>query len=320
MPEAIAAYDQALSLKPVPAARENRELCAKFIEENRGRTQWLPASLNHLHSALLRQQRSAEALAIMRQFGADKGLLYDSWKAILTKAGLPVNARNLQLDVRGQFTVNLRGAQVDNLAAFKDMPVEKLFLAGTKVSDLSPLQGMLLNELDLGGTKVSDLSPLACMPLQSLDLRDTQVSDLTPLADVPLQSLVLENAPISDLQPLRNSPLRALNLRGSLVDNLEPLRALPLEELVLESTRVSDLSPLRALPLKRLSLLGCTNLKDLNTLAGCQRLEILVLPPELENHPVLKRLPNLKAVGTKSVRNGWPTPPPAKLPPTPAKK
>ncbi len=317
MPEAVQAYAQAISINPLPAARENIELCSKFMDDNRGRTQWLPASLNNLHSALLRQQRSAEALAIMRQFGAEKGLLYDSWKAILAKAGLPTGPRNLHLDVRGQFTVNFQGANIDNLAALKDMPVERLNLSSTKVSDLTPLQGMFLTDLDLTGTKVSNLTPLSCMPLQSLNLRDSQVRDLLPLADVPLQNLSLENTAVTSLEPLRNAAIRSLNLRSSLVEDLDPIRQLPLEELILENTRITDLAALRQLPLKRLSLFGCDKIKDWNALAAFQRLEFLVVPPELENHPVLKKLPNLKAVGTKPVRSGWPVP--AK-PATPAAK
>jgi tetratricopeptide (TPR) repeat protein len=311
MPEAVRAYSRALNL---PAARENVELCNRFMEENRGRTDWLPASLSTLHAALLRQQRSAEALAIMRQFGPDKGLLYDSWKAILAKAGLPVGPRNLHLDLRGRFTINLQGANVDNLAPLKEMPVERLNLAGTKVSDLTPLLGMLLTDLDLTGTKVSDLAPLACMPLQNLVLRDTKIEDLTPLADVPLQSLSLENAPVSNLEPLRNSSLRALNLRGSLVENLGPLHQVPLEELILENTGITDLGALRQLPLRRLSLVGCEKIKDWKALASLQRLEAIAVPAEIENHPILKKMPNLKAITSKPVRSGWPSPKPAPMP------
>lgn len=316
MPAAIAAYNQALALNPqLTAARENRDLCLRFLEENRGRTAWLPASLNALHTALLRQQRSAEALAIMRQFGADKGVLYDSWKAILAQAKFPVSAQNLHLNVRGLFTLHLPNAPVDDLTPLKEMPLEKLILSGTRVSDLTPLQSPTLIELDLANTKVSDLTPLACLPLQILNLRDTRITDLTSLAAMPLQTLSLENVPVQDISPLQTTPLRSLNLRGSLVENLAPLRSLPLEELNLENTDVTDLSPLQKLPLKRLSLAGCEKIKDLNVLAACRQLEILILPAGAEKHPVLKALPNLKVVQTKAIRNGnWPTLPAPTVP------
>jgi len=324
MPEALDAYTEALRLNPALAsASENFDLCARFLEDNRDRSTWLPSSLNTLHAALLRQQRSAEALAIMRQFGPDKGVVYDSWKAILTQAGLPVGARNLQLDTRGMFTLNLQGTPVDNLGALKGMPIERLNLANTKVSDLTPLHGMFLTDLDLAGTKVSDLAPLACMPLQNLVLRDTKVSDLTALADVPLQHLSLENAPVTDLAPLKSASLRSLNLRNALVEDLAPLRELPIEELILDNTQIADLSPLRSLPLKRLSLAGCEKIKDLGALVGCRQLEILIVPaPGLDRHPALKSLPNLKVVQTKPLRTGkdWPPLHRPTSPPPPAKK
>jgi serine/threonine protein kinase len=317
MAEAIAAYNQALALNPqLSAARENRDLCQRFLDDNRGRTTWLPASLNALHTALLRQQRSSEALAIMRQFGPEKGVLYDSWKTILAQAKFPVSAKNLHLNVRGLFTLTLSNVPVDDLTPLKDMPLEKLVLSGTKVSDLTPLQNLPLTDLDLAGTKISDLIPLACLPLQILDLRDTRITDLTPLAAVPLQKLSLENAPVQDLSPLQTTPLRSLNLRGSLVEDLAPLRSLPLEELNLEDTSVTDLGPLQKLPLKRLSLAGCEKIKNFNVLAACRQLEILIVPAGAEKHPVLKTLPNLKVVQTKSIgRGNWPAlpaPPPTK--------
>jgi serine/threonine protein kinase len=317
MEPACQAYADALRLDPRHAeARENLRLCRQFIEDNRGRTIWLPASLNTLHSALLRQQRSAEALAIMRQFGPDKGVLYDSWKTILTQAGLRITTRNLHLDVRGLFTLNLQDSTLDDLSPLKDMPLDRLLLAGTKISDLTPLQGALLTELDLSGTKVSDLTPLTCMPLRILLLRDTRVSGLAPLANVPVQTLTLENTPVQDLTPLQDSNLKSLDLRGSLVEDLTPLRKLSLEELNLENTPVTDLTPLRNLPLRRLSLAGCARIQNLQPLAGCRQLEVLVLPSStFEKDPVLKSLPNLRLVQTKPVgRGSWPAPPPpAKL-------
>lgn len=321
MPDAIAAYNQALVLNPqLTAARENRDLCQRFIEENRGRSTWLPASLNALHSALLRQQRSAEALAIMREFGPDKGVLYDSWKAILTQAKFPIGNRNLQLNVRGMFTLQVANSAVDDLTPLKGMPLERLLLSGTKISDLSPLQGMALIELDVSGTKVSDLTPLANLPLQSLDLHDTRIVDLTPLSSMPLQTLCLENVPVQDLSPLKTNTLHALNLHGALVEDLSPLAALPLEELNLESTAVTDLSPLRKLPLKRLSLAGCQKIKDLNVLTACRQLEILVLPDTVDKTPIAKALPNLKLVQTKPIgRGSWPVPPAPTTPPATAK-
>ncbi len=317
MPEAITAYNQALALNPqLAAARENRELCQRFLDENRERTTWLPASLNMLHTALLRQQRSAEALAIMRQFGPDKGVLYDSWKSILSQAKFPINNRNLQLNVRGLFTLQMANTPVDDLTPLKGMPLERLFLGGTKVSDLAPLQGMALVELDVAGTKVSDLTPLADLPLQSLDLRDTRIVDLTPLAAMPLQTLCLENVPVQDLGPLKTNTLRALNLHGSLVEDLAPLASLQIEELNLENTGVTDLSPLRKLPLKRLSLAGCEKIKDFSVLTACRQLEVLVLPETTDKSPFTRALPGLKLVQTKPIGHGpWPIPPAPPVPP-----
>jgi serine/threonine protein kinase len=310
--EAHRAYNTAIQLQPNhDAARENLKLCQQLLEENRGRRTWRPESLNRLHAGLLRQQRSAEALAIMRQFGADKGVLYDSWKTILATAGVPTTAKNLILNVRGLFSLTVQAPNLDNLAALKDMPLERLFLAGTKISDLSPLAGAPLVELDLTGTKISDLTPLTDMPLRSLILRDTAVNDLAPLSTVPLQNLALDGTPVQDLGPLQTAPLKALSLRGSLVDDLTPLRNLPLEELNLEATAVTNLAPLQKLPLKYLSLAGCEKIADLKPLADCRFLEVLILPAGAENHPVLKSLPALRVIRTKPIGSGpWPVAPP----------
>ena len=308
MADAVAAYNKAIALNPErSAARENRDLCLKLLEENRGRTTWLPASLNTLHAALLRQQRSSEALAIMRQFGPDKGLLYDSWKSILTKAGFPITSKNLHLNVRGLFSLDARNAPVDNIAALDGMPLEKLILAGTKVSDLTPLLNTELTELDLSETKVTDVTPLGKLPLQTLNLRDTPVKDITPLGVVPLVTLSLENVPVQDISPLRTNTLRALNLGGSLVEDIAPLGLLRLEELNLQNTAVTNLTPLKNLPLKRLCLFGCPKATDFNALAGCRNLEVLIMPAGAEKHPVTRSLPNLKRILSKPVsRDNWP--------------
>lgn len=317
MREATQAYAAALGLNvSLQEARDNIQVCAKFIADNEGREQWLPASLNDLHAAMLRQQRTSEALAIMRQFGADQGVLYDQWKSILERANIKVTSRNLQVNGRGVFTLNLQNAVLDDVSSLREMPLERLILVGTKVSDLTPLAGISLVHLDVDRTRVADIEPLYCMPLESLSLRDTRVSDLTPLVGAPLQRLFLDSAPVTDLAPIREAPLRALSLRGTAIEDLGVLAAMPLEELNLEDTPVADLSALRKMPLKRLSLSGCEKIRDLNQLAACKTLEILIVPPQLENHPVTKQLPQLKVVTARGIGSGnWP-----KLPPPPPGK
>jgi serine/threonine protein kinase len=320
MDEAVTAYNTALGLNStLQEARVNIEICTKFAEENRGRDELLPSSLNDLHAALLRQQRTFEALAIMRRFGPDQGVLYDQWKSILERAGIQVSPRTLQINTRGVFTLALHGQSIDDLSALRDMHLERLTLTGTRVSDLTPLAGIPLVFCDLDRTLVSDLGPLICMPLQTLSLRDTRVSDLSPLVGSPLERLMLDGTSVSDLTPIKEAPLRSLSLRGTMVEDISPLAGMPLEELNLEDTGVSDLSPLGRVPLKRLSLSGCEKIRDLNQLANCRLLEILIIPPELENHPVLKRLPELKVVTARGIGSGnWPKLPPA--PPAPPPK
>lgn len=314
MTDAIAAYETALKLNPtLQAAHDNIAVCRTFIEDNRDRDTILPSSLHDLHTALLRQQRTNAALVIMRQFGPEKGLLYDTWKAILEQSGFKITPRNLQLNTRSMFTLNLDGQDVDSLSALRDMPLERLQIVNTKVSDLTPLIGAPLRYLELNGTRVADISPLFCMPLEQLFMRDTKVSDLTSLIGAPLQVLALDNTPVSDLSALRDMPLRVLNLRGTQVSNLAPIAQSPIEELVLEHAPVTDLQPLRRLPLKRLSLVGCENIQDLNPLGACKSLEILAVPERFAGHPVLKNLPQLKVVQTKPVGFGhWPRLPDSK--------
>jgi serine/threonine protein kinase len=317
MREATQAYSVALELNvSLQEARDNIQACAKFIAENAGRDQWLPSSLNDLHAAMLRQQRTSEALAIMRQFGPDQGVLYDQWKSILERADIKVSSRTLQVNGRGLITLNLQNTSVDDVSALRDMPLERLTLAGTKVSDLTPLTGIELVHVDVDRTRVADIEAFYCMPLESLSLRDTRVRDITPLTGAPLQRLLLDSTPVSSLAPVREAPLKVLSLRGTTIEDLSALAAMPLEELNLEDTPVSDLSPLRKLPLKRLSLSGCEKIRDLNQLASCKTLEILIVPPQLENHPVMKQLPSLKVVTARGIGSGnWP-----KLPPAPPVK
>jgi len=209
--EARDAYAQALKLDPGNViARQNFDLCEKLLRDNVGRDELLPASLNELQDAMLRQQRSAEALAMVRRLGTDTQALYETWRTVLEREGLLDKTKTpprLIVDDAGTFYLNLSRTKTDNIAALKDMPVRELHLAQTEVRDLSPLQGAPVTTLNLTGTPVSDLEPLRGLPLKVLVLAGCRnVADLTPLCDCrELETLILPPEP-GNIECLRRLP------------------------------------------------------------------------------------------------------------------
>jgi serine/threonine protein kinase len=211
LPEARDSYREALRLDPSSIqALDNFQLCEKLIADNEGRSELSPGSLYELQAAMLRQQRSAEALAMVRRLGKDTQALYDTWLSILADAGLVEKGRvspRLLVNDQGQFCLNLNRVKTDNIAALKGMPVKELHLMGTNVRDLTPLQDAPLTLLNLAGTPVSDLEPLRGLPIKVLILADCHnVTDLSPLADcAQLETLILPPQP-ENIGALRNLP------------------------------------------------------------------------------------------------------------------
>jgi serine/threonine protein kinase len=209
--DARTAYAEALRLDPGnTAAQVNLELCDRLLRDNTGFDELAPASLNELQDAMLRQQRSAEALAMVRRLGKDTQALFDTWKTVLQRAGLLDNARGparLVVDDTGTFYLNLSRTKTDNIAALKDMPVKELHLALSSVRDLSPLHGAPLAVLNLAGTPITDIEPLRGMPVKVLVLTGCRnLRDLSPLCECrQLETLLLPPDPVS-IECLRQLP------------------------------------------------------------------------------------------------------------------
>ena len=73
--EALAAYEEALRLKPKhPAASVNIELTRRILSEVNADGKMTPRIVREFHAALLAQNRVGEALAALKQVGRDRDL------------------------------------------------------------------------------------------------------------------------------------------------------------------------------------------------------------------------------------------------------
>jgi serine/threonine protein kinase len=285
-------FEQAVRRDPKnELAQQNLKLCEKLIQDNAGHLELSPESLQELHQAMIQQRRSAEAMAIVKRIGKGRELILQSWKALLTKAGFPVEGR-LKLDDQRMLDLDLAGLPIADVTPLRGMPLTKLNLGynHATLTDISPLKGMQLRRLVIQDTKVSDLSPLKGMPLEYLDARSCPISDLSPLHQMPLvdlsigdnntelrdltslaglrlRNLDIANAKVSDLNPLRGMPLGGINLAGTAVKDFSVLRTLPLGSIDLSNTQITDLSLLTGLQLSLLALRN-TRITDLTPLVG----------------------------------------------------
>jgi serine/threonine protein kinase len=150
--EARSMYAEAVQLEPhCEIAHQNIALCDKLLQENAERDELLPASLNELQAAMLKQGRSAEALAMVRRLGKDNVSALATWRRVLESEGLLDKAKGpsqLIVDGSGLFTLNLNRNKIDTITALKDLPLKELQLMLTDVRDLSPLRGAPLQFLN----------------------------------------------------------------------------------------------------------------------------------------------------------------------------
>jgi hypothetical protein len=80
---------------------------------------------------------------------------------------------------------------------------------------------------------------------------------------------------------------------------MNPNREEALFGLALEEPAVADLSPLRGLALTDLRITGCTNITNLEPIAGIKTLRMLILPPHGANIELLRGMTNLTRIGFK---------------------
>jgi len=209
--EARAAYEEALRLEPrSEIAQQNIVLCDKLLKANAGRDELSPTSLNELQAEMLKQGRSAEALALVRRLGKDNEVARDTWEKVLDRVGLLDTTKNrsqLSVDGAGLFVLDLNRTKTDSITALRDMPLKELLLAQTDVRDLTPLRGAPLQILNLAATPVVDLEPLRGAPLKGIVLAGCwNLTDLTPLCDCKeLETIILPSQPVN-LDCLRTLP------------------------------------------------------------------------------------------------------------------
>jgi serine/threonine protein kinase len=272
-PEAMDAYRAALRLRPTDAiAQSNLALTQALETERLGEKDGDNTVLAHLHTELLRQERSAEAVGVIKQFAGDARRNYDTWKPILEKVGVRITSPTIyRANKDGTLVVNCRNnAQVADLKPLAGMPLSELDIGYTSVSDLQPLRGMPLIRLNLSGLReLSDLEPLRRLPLRTLTLSYCNISDLSPLRGLPLRSLTVAHCDVSDLSPLRGMALTHLVVelaRGKIPD-IAALEGMPLEKLQLSRIDLIDARILEPMPLTSLYL-SCGTLSDLYFLKG----------------------------------------------------
>ena len=94
--------------------------------------------------------------------------------------------------------------------------------------------------------------------------------------------------------------LEELHLGGSAVKDLAPLAKLHLTYLDCVGTKITSIAPLRGQPLRYLRLEN-TAVTDLSPLEGCTTLEEIILPPKPGDLSVLRKLPRLKFISTRSL-------------------
>jgi serine/threonine protein kinase len=248
-------------------------------------------------------------------------------------SGLPLKVLNLSGNTTLRDLSPLRGmpletlnlyhcASLSDLSALKGMKIHSLNIKVTSVADLSPLTGMPLQEFICGVKKIADqphphgknmmdqslrdkmtmdFYPLSGDALINLEIDGIKVNNLEPLAHSSLKTLVLHNNRVADLSPLKKcSHLEQLVLSGNPVKDLSPLSKLPLHRLNCSDLDITNVLALRGMPLRFLSLQG-TSVTDLRPLGDCISLEEIVLPEGAKDLSMLRNLPNLHAISTRSM-------------------
>ena len=218
--EAKDSYEEALERSPgLESATLNLELTKKLLASTPDDPEPTTGELKLLEESLIKQQRLAEAGALVDQFGPDGPLVIKVLRELVEndpKLGpfLPL-FRGAQLKSRflyqpdGTYSANLRGfppPTYEPLLKNQVLSVSGVVIDAPDFSDLSIFSGMKLRSLSLGGClSVADLSPLRGMKLQVLHLSRTGVVDLSPLAGMPLVELNLEGCTgIADFTPLKD--------------------------------------------------------------------------------------------------------------------
>ena len=91
-----------------------------------------------------------------------------------------------------QFSLDLsNNVGMYNVAALRNLPINKLKLTNSPVNELTGLEGMPLKELDISNTNVSDLLPVKGAPLKVLNINGTNVRNFGFIKTLPVETLIL---------------------------------------------------------------------------------------------------------------------------------
>ncbi len=250
--EALNAYAKAKELDPViPNLDKNIKLSQKLLKEKLERGSLSQESLFELRVAMQKQTRRAETIAINTRISRGMDEVYDSWQALVNKAGMRGKLTRAR---GGMLELEIRNKEANDLSPLSGMPLTRLNASDTLVDDLAPIELTPLTSLQLANTKVVSLTAVRRMPLRTLDIAGTSIQEISSLSGLPLNDLNLARTRITDLKSLRRLPLKFLRLDGctNLTRLTELLECPTLENLIVPE-KLQDAVRLLQLPnLKRI--------------------------------------------------------------------
>jgi Leucine-rich repeat (LRR) protein len=314
--EAKKAFAAAVGYDPdVPGGKTNLDLTTALLAGMGPDGKPSPAQLRQLQQAMLEQNRTDEAFAMLQQISSDRETFRRTILDSFAKLGLrdrtePNDDGTISLDLSrldlekgfGRPGGSGRRRGLDSLRALRNRPISMLNLDGTRLVDLTVLQGWSLRNLSINNNPILDFGPLAGMPLRTLSADGSVVRELGPLAGMKLESLRLRNTRVASLKPLAGMPLEQLTLAGCrAVTDLAPLAGAPLQKLDLSRTGISDLAPLKESPIRELNLDGCTDLIDLHPLMEMKQLDAAIIPVQCKDIAFLREHPSLKRLSYKKL-------------------
>lgn len=297
IPEALNAFRQALKINPLlPSAIENVAFCEEFLRLGIGPTNPSPEVILKLRTLMIKQNRIAEAAAILSRITGSAETRANIMNIVLDQspyAEILAASKRRICSNQGLLELDLNRLAIKDLKFLDGIPLNRLILSRTGVRDIAPLKKMPLVELDVGRTAIENLSPLRNFPLKSLSMEGMSIRDISSLQGMGLHSLDLSHTAVDNISPLHGMPLISLDLRNTRVKDLEPLKGMKLESLCLSKTAVVDLSPLRGMPLSTLYVDGCAKLRDLSIVLTLPQLRTLSIPASFKDRNFLQQLSSL---------------------------
>jgi serine/threonine protein kinase/formylglycine-generating enzyme required for sulfatase activity len=156
-----------------------------------------------------------------------------------------VNEETVSLELPGN--LGGRGSPTDDdLTAFADLPIERLYIPGAFVYNFAALQKMPLKVLFVSPLGALSFDGVKRLPLEWFGTargNDGGPSSLEPLRGLKLKGLMVSGdgfKSLTDLSPLQGQPLQILDVSGTSVADLSPVKAAPLEMLMVRVAALTD--------------------------------------------------------------------------------